>query len=174
VTNGGVGGECASATGGICSGTAGVARFPALADATAANSADTFDAVVFLEGVNDIRAGVAPGSVGFVFRDMVARARDRKIVIVMTKFENVLVGGLDAGQIKALGDALWAVTEDTSLAVEIYRQSLFDVQTSGNFPTQSGYDRMAQLIFEKVAREFPLQPCDARADKPGKGCPRNP
>ncbi len=174
VTNGGIVGECASATGGLCNGTAGVARFPALADATAANSADTFDAVVFVEGVNDIRAGVAAGSVGFVFRDMVARARDRKIVIVMTKFENVLVGGLDSAQIKALGDALWAVTEDTSLGVEIYRQSLFDVQTSGNFPTQSGYDRMAQLIFEKVSREFPLQPCDARADKPGKGCPRNP
>ena len=33
---------------------------------------------------------------------------------------------------------------------------------------------MSQLIFEKVAREFPLQPCDARNDKPGKGCPRNP
>ncbi len=175
VTNGGIAGECASATGGLCGATAGVARFPSLADATAnTSSAEAFDAVVFVEGVNDIRAGVAPGSVAFVYRDMVARARDRKIVIVMTKFENVLVGGLDAGQIKALGDALWSVTEDTSLGVEIYRQSLFDVQTSGNYPTQSGYDRMAQLIFDKVAREFPLQPCDARADKPAKGCPRNP
>ena len=74
---------------------------------------------------------------------MVARARDRKIVIVMTKFEESCVGGLDAAQIKALGDAIWSVTEDTSLGVEIYRQSLFDVQTSGNFPTQAGYDRMA-------------------------------
>jgi hypothetical protein len=175
VTNGGVVGECVSATGGLCGSTAGVARFPSLADATAAaNSADAFDAVVFLEGVNDIGAGVAPGSVAFVYRDMVARARDRKIVIVMTKFENVLVGGLDAGQIKALGDAIWSVTEDTSLGVEIYRQSLFSVQTSGNYPTQTGYDRIAQLIYEKVAREFPLQPCDARNDKPGKGCPRNP
>lgn len=174
VTNGGVIGECASATGGGCGATAGVARFPSLADATAANGADAFDAVVFVEGVNDIRAGVAPGSVAFVFRDMVARARDRKISIIMTKFETTLVGGLDANQIKALGDALWSVTEDTSLNVEIYRQSLFDIQTSGNFPTQSGYDRMAQLIFEKVTREFPLQPCDARSDKPGKGCPRNP
>jgi lysophospholipase L1-like esterase len=175
VTNGGVVGECASATGGSCGSTAGVARFPTLADATAAaNSADTFDAVVFVEGVNDIRAGVAPTSVEFVYRDMVARARDRKIVIVMTKFENVLVGGLDSTQIRALGDALWRVTEDASLGVEIYRQSLFDVQTSGNYPTQTGYDRMAQLIYEKVAREFPLQPCDARSDKAGKGCPRNP
>ncbi len=66
------------------------------------------------------------------------------------------------------------VTEDASLGVEIYRQSLFDVQTSGNFPTQAGYDQMAQLILDKFAREFPLQPCDARSDKPGKGCPRNP
>lgn len=175
VTNGGVVGECASATGGLCTGTAGVARFPSLADATAnADSANTFDAVIFVEGVNDIRAGVAPASVAFVYRDMVARARDRKIVIIMTKFENVSVGGLDSGQIKALGDALWGVTEDRSLNVEIYRQSLFDIQTSGNFPTQTGYDRMAQLIFEKLAREFPLQPCDARNDKPGQGCPRNP
>lgn len=175
VTNGGVVGECVSATGGGCVSTAGVSRFPTLADATAAaNSADTFDAVVFVEGVNDIRAGVAPGGVEFVYRDMVARARDRGIVIVMTKFENVLVGGLDSGQIKSLGDAIWRVTEDTSLGVEIYRQSLFDVQTAGNYPTQTGYDRIAQLVFEKVARELPLQPCDARSDKPGKGCPRNP
>ncbi len=174
VTNAGVVGECASATGGGCIGTAGVGRFAPLADVTAANSADTFDAVVFLEGVNDIRAGVTPQSVGNVFRTMVAQARDRKIVIVMTRFENTLVGGLSSSQIASLGSALWAVTEDTSLNVEIYRQSLFDVQTSGDRPTQDGYNRMAQLVFEKVAREFPLQPCDARSDKPGKGCPRNP
>jgi hypothetical protein len=94
---------------------------------------------------------------------------------VMTKFENVLVGGLDAAKIKELGDAIWLVTEESpQLGVEIYRQSLFDIQTSGNFPTQAGYDRTAQLVFEKLAREFPLQPCDARSDKPGKGCPRNP
>jgi hypothetical protein len=176
VTNGGIVGECVSASGGLCGPTAGVARFPDLADATAnANSADTYDAVIFLEGVNDMRAGVAGGSISFVYRDMAARARDRKIVIVMTKFENVLVGGLDAAKIKELGDAIWLVTEESpQLGVEIYRQSLFDIQTSGNFPTQAGYDRIAQLVFEKLAREFPLQPCDARSDKPGKGCPRNP
>ncbi|MCC6164178.1 MAG: IPT/TIG domain-containing protein [Acidobacteria bacterium] len=174
VTNAGVVGECASATGGGCLATAGVARFPALADAAA--SADKYDAVVFVEGVNDIRAGRVAGSVAFAYRDMVARARDRKIVIVMTKFEGngLGIGGLSDGQLKELGDALWGVTEDTSLNVEIYRQSLFNFETSGSSPTQSGYDRMSQLIFEKVAREFPLQPCDARNDKPGKGCPRNP
>ena len=73
-----------------------------------------------------------------------------------------------------LGDAIWAVTEDTSLNVEIYRQALFRVPTAGGAPTQAGYDQMARDILTKLAREFPLQPCDARSDKPGKGCPRNP
>ena len=74
-----------------------MARFPELADGTAnANSADTYDAVIFLEGVNDMRGRGGRSSVSFVCRDMVARARDRKIVIVMTKFEKCNVGGLDA------------------------------------------------------------------------------
>ena len=86
----------------------------------------------------------------------------------------VLLAACAIGPLAVARDALWRVTEDASLGVEIFRQSLFDIQTAGNFPTQTGYDRMAQLIFEKLAREFPIQPCDARSDKPGKGCPRNP
>jgi hypothetical protein len=58
VTNGGVVGECVSATSGGCGVTAGVQRYQTLVDAVAAaNAADTFDAVVFLEGIVDIRAG---------------------------------------------------------------------------------------------------------------------
>ena len=126
------------------------------------------------EGVNDIEAGVTAGSVQFVLRDMVASARDRKIVILLTKFEETNVGSLDSGQVKALGDAIWNVTTDTSLNVEIYRQPFFRIATSGGYPTQGGYDQMASDVLTKLTREFPLQPCDARNDKPGKGCPRNP
>ena len=84
------------------------------------------------------------------------------------------MGGLDAASVEALGDAIWGVTTDTSLGVEIYRQSFFRLETAGGFPTQSGYDQMARDILTKLTREFPLQPCDARNDKPGSGCPRNP
>ncbi len=174
VTNGGSIGECVSASGAGCTGTAGVARFPALVDATAANPANAFDVVIFNEGVNDIEAGVAPFSVRNVLATMVANARDRKIVPIMTKFEEANVGSLSADQVDALGDAIWAVTEDQSLNVEIFRQAFFRTQTSGGYPTQAGYDQMANDVFTKLAREFPLQPCDARSDKPAKGCPRNP
>jgi len=174
VTNGGVIGECASGTGAGCTAQAGQARFPALADSTAANSANAFDVVVFAEGVNDVEANISPNSAANALRNMVASSRDRKIVIIMTKYEDTAIGSLDGASVKALGDAIWGVTTDTSLGVEIYRQSFFRVPTAGGFPTQSGYDQMARDILTKLTREFPLQPCDARSDKPGKGCPRNP
>lgn len=173
VTNAGAVGECASATGAGCTSTATVGRFAALADAVQ-NTSNAYDAVIFSTGVNDIEAGVTPGSVANVLRTMVAQARDRKIVIIMTKFEETDIGSLNPTQVDQLGDAIWAVTEDTSLNVEIYRQALFRVPTAGGAPTQAGYDQMARDILTKLAREFPLQPCDARSDKPGKGCPRNP
>ena len=92
----------------------------------------------------------------------------------MTKFEEANVGSLNAGQVDALGDAIWGVTERTDLGTEIYRQAFFGTATSGGAPTQAGYDAMANDLLTKLTREFPLQPCDARSDKPGKGCPRNP
>ncbi|AMY09926.1 IPT/TIG domain protein [Luteitalea pratensis] len=175
VTNGGSNFECASATNTGCTAQSGQSRFPALADqVAAANASDAFDAVIFAEGVNDVEAGVLPNSVAGALRNMVASARDRKIVIFMTKYEETNIGTLSADSVKALGDAIWGVTTDTSLGVEIYRQSFFQVPTVGGRPTQAGYDRMASDLFTKLTREFPLQPCDARNDKPGKGCPRNP
>ena len=176
VTNSGVVGECVFATQGLCGATAGVGRFPAVAGGAPNVNPNAFDLVVFVEGVNDIEAGVTPGSVAQGYRELVAAARDRKVVIIMTKFEETAIGSLNPTQVDALGDAIWTVTEDSSLGVEVYRQSFFRVSTSGNpaAPTQAGYDQMASDVLSKLTREFPLQPCDARNDKPGKGCPRNP
>ncbi len=173
VTNAGVLGECVSATGGGCIATAGVARFVD-AIAQTPNAATGYDVAIFVEGVNDIEAGVTSQSVGNVYRTMMVNARDRRIVPLVTRFENTDIGSLSPGQVSDLGNALWQVTEDQSLGVEIYRQPLSAIQTNGGRPTQAGYDKIAQDVFTKVAREFPLQPCDARADKPAKGCPRNP
>ena len=39
---------------------------------------------------------------------------------------------------------------------------------------EGGYDQMANDMLTKLTREFPLQPCDRRNDKGGKGCPLNP
>lgn len=176
VTNAGVVGECASATGAGCIATAGAGRFPALADATGApggNGANAYDAVVFLEGINDIRAGVLSTSVRNALRGMIVNARDRRIVIVMTRLFNSSTSLISPSALTDLGTQIFQLTEE-QLNVEIYRQSLENIQSGGAYPTQSGYDAIAQLVFDKVAREFPLQPCDARADKPGRGCPRNP
>jgi hypothetical protein len=106
------------------------------------------------------------------FRTMLVQTRDRQIVPVMTRMDDGtnLVSGSD---LSALNTQLWQLTEE-NLGLEIYRQALSGIASGGAYPTQAGYDRMAQLTFEKVTREFPLQPCDARSDKPGKGCPRNP
>lgn len=173
VTNGGIVGECVSATGGGCGATAGIQRYASLVDAVAAaNSANAFDAVVFLEGIIDVKAGVAAVSVRNAFRTMLVQTRDRQIVPVMTRLDDG-TNLVSASDLSALNAQLWQLTEE-NLGLEIYRQALFGIASGGAYPTQAGYDRMAQLSFEKVAREFPLQPCDARSDKPGKGCPRNP
>lgn len=173
VTNGGVVGECVSATGGGCGATAGVQRYATLVDAVAAaNSADTFDVVVFLEGIIDIKANLAPASVRNALRNMIVQTRDRRIVPLVTR----MVDGtnlVSADNLAALNTQLWALTEE-NLGVEIFRQSLEGIASGGSYPTTSGYERMGGLVFEKIAQEFPLQPCDARADKPAKGCPRNP
>lgn len=175
VTNGGVNSECASAVNAGCTSQSGQSRFPSLADqVAAANASDAFDAVIFAEGVNDVEAGVVPNSVAGALRNMVASARDRKIVIFLTKYEETNIGTLDANSVKALGDAIWVVSTDASLGVEIYRQAFFRVPTVGGRPTQAGYDQMANDLFTKLTREFPLQPCDRRNDKGGKGCPLNP
>ena len=176
VTNGGSVGECVSATAFGCTAQSGQSRFPALADQIAnASSADAFDVVILAEGVNDVEANVLPTAVAGALRNMVATARDRKIVIIMTKYEETNIGSLSAGSVKALGDAIWGVTEESgALGVEIYRQAWFRIPTAGGSPTQPGYDQMASDIYTKLTREFPLQPCDARSDKPAKGCPRNP
>lgn len=174
VTNAGVVGECASATGAACGPTVGVQRFAQLADTTAsANSANAFDVVVFLEGINDIRAGVTSTSVRNALRTMVVNARDRKIVVVMTRLFDTNTSLVSPAQLNDLGAQIFALTEE-NLAMEIFRQSLDRIPTGGAYPTQAGYNAIAQAIFEKVAREFPVQPCDARNDKSGRGCPRNP
>jgi hypothetical protein len=105
---------------------------------------------------------------------MVTSAKNRKITIFMTKWEETSIGSLGSASVKALGDEIWRVTEDRSLNAEIYRQSLFRIATSGGTPTQAGADRVSSDLLTKVAREFPLQPCDRRNDKPGQGCPLNP
>ncbi|WP_396625961.1 hypothetical protein [Luteitalea sp.] len=175
VTNAGINGECTSATGPGCTATAGSTRFPTLADQVkAANLSDEFDGVVFATGVNDMEAGISEFSVGNALRSMVTSAKNRKITIFMTKWEETSIGSLGSASVKALGDEIWRVTEDRSLNAEIYRQSLFRIATSGGTPTQAGADRVSSDLLTKVAREFPLQPCDRRNDKPGQGCPLNP
>jgi hypothetical protein len=172
VANGGVIGECASSTTAPCT-NAGSQRFPSLVDAVrSTNPANAFDAVVFLEGINDVRAGISPVSVRFAMRGMLLDAASRQIVPIVTRLDDG-TNLISSGDLGALNTQLWELTEEP-LGMEVYRQQLFTIPSGGAYPTQAGYDRMAQLIFEKVAREFPLQPCDARADKPGQGCPRNP
>ncbi len=171
VTNGGVIGECVSATSGPCGATAGVQRYATLVDAVAANNpGEAYDAVVFLGGIIDVKSFVAPASVTGAFETMIVQSRDRKIVPIMTRLDSG-TNLISQPDLDALNAALWALTEK-DLGVEIYRQALSGVASGGAYPTQAGYQTMAQQVFTKIVTEFPLQPCDARDDKLGKGCPR--
>ena len=171
VANGGASGECASASGGGCAVTVGPQRFASMADAVN-GSAEGYDAVVILEGVYDVRAGLGAGGARNGLRNILTAARDRGIVVVLTRMTSgtTLISSSD---LTALGNEIWELSEE-NLGMEVYRQSLDGIASGGSYPTGGGYDTMAGLIRDKVAREFPLQPCDARSDKPGRGCPRNP
>lgn len=171
VTNGGVVGECVSATGGGCSAMAGIQRYATLVDAVAAaDPSDAFDAVVFLQGIIDVKSFIAPQSVRTAFRTMLMQTRDRKIVPVMTRL-NDGTNLITPENLDALNTQLWQLTEE-DLGVEIYRQALSGIASGGAYPTQAGYDTMGQQVFTKIVTEFPLQPCDVRDNKPG--CPRSP
>ena len=167
VTDGGSTGECASG----CGGASGAQRFAGRAD-SAAGSVDAYDAVVILEGIYDVRGGYGSGGARNGLRNILTAARDRGIVVVLTR----LMSGTDllnTTQLNDLGAQIWALSEE-NLGMEVYRQSLEGIASGGTYPSSAGYDTMAGLIRDKVAREFPLQACDARSDKPGHGCPRNP
>jgi hypothetical protein len=120
-----------------------------------------------------MRAGLGSTNARNALRTIIVSARDRRIVPVVTRLTGSSTNLIASEGLNDLAAQIWALT-DESLGLEIYRQSLDDIPSGGEYPTQGGYDLIAQRVFEKVAREFPLQPCDARSDKPGHGCPRNP
>jgi hypothetical protein len=135
-------------------------------------SAEGYDAVVILEGVYDVRAGLGSGAARNGLRNILTAARDRGVVVVLTKMTSG-TNLISSSALTDLGNQIWALSEE-NLGMEVYRQSLDNIASGGPYPSGGGYDTMAGLIRDKVAREFPLQACDARNDKPGRGCPRNP
>ncbi len=169
VTNGGAFGECAGG-GGSCPGTTGAGRFPGAADGVA--SQEAYDAVVLLEGINDMRYGAGSGSARNALRTIIINARDRGIVPIVTRLATP-TSLLSSGSLTELNNQIWALTEE-ALGTEVYRQSLEGISMGGAYPTQGGYDAIASQLLSKVTREFPLRPCDGRSDKPGRGCPLNP
>jgi len=166
VTNGGVVGECATG-GGSCP-SRGDARIASALDNVSAQNA--YDAVVLLEGVNDVRYGGGAGAARNGVRTMIVSARDRGIVPIVTAFSGFSTSLASSSSMTSLFNEIWALTAE-SLGLEIYRQALDGISSGGAYPTQGGYDRMASLVLSKVTREFPLRPCDGRNDKPGHGCP---
>lgn len=137
--------------------------------ADSAGAGNAYDAVVILEGINDVRAGLGSGSAKSGLRTIIVGARDRAIVPVVTRYATP-TSLLSSSSLNDLNLQIWELTAE-ALGLEIYRQSLDGIANGGAYPTQAGYDQIAELILQKVTREFPLQPCDARSDKAGHGCP---
>jgi lysophospholipase L1-like esterase len=138
VDNEGYSGECASLRG--CSGnpTSGASRIEGLV------AARTFDAVIIIEGFNDLNAGGSVGGAVNALRYMAQTARASGATPVL--------GILDGPMSGALGDAIRAMADQGGFARHNFRN--VELGTDGIHPTQDGYDEMAGQAFTKLKAMF--------------------
>jgi lysophospholipase L1-like esterase len=138
VANEGYSGECASLRG--CSGnpTSGASRIEALV------APRTFDAVIIMEGFNDLNAGGSVGGAVNALRFMAQTSRASGATPVLGILEGPMSG--------ALGDSIRAMADQEGFARHIFRG--VDIGNDGVHPTQDGYDEMARQAFAKLKAMF--------------------
>ncbi len=139
VDNEGYSGECASLRG--CSGnpTSGASRIEGLVTAKA------FDAVIIMEGFNDLNAGGTVSGAVNALRFMGRTARASGATVVM--------GILDGPMSGPLGDSIRSMADQEGFARHNFRG--IEIGTDGIHPTQDGYDAMAAQAFIKLKALFP-------------------
>jgi lysophospholipase L1-like esterase len=139
VDNEGYSGECASLRG--CSGnpTSGASRIAGLV------TAKKFDAVIIMEGFNDLNAGGTVSGAVNALRFMGQTARDSGATVVM--------GILDGPMSGPLGDGIRSMADQEGFARHNFRG--IAIGDDKVHPTQDGYDAMAAQAFIKLKALFP-------------------
>src|SRR5690606_38111040 len=120
-----------------------------------------FDAVIILEGVNDLMWEITPQRVRDALWAMTQTARAHGVRVIIGRFDSFAANkysgywtGLnETATLRTLIDLL-AIDE---LLPRIAFSGIF-MSDDGVHPMQLGYDRMAVLAAEKVRDEFPQNP----------------
>jgi lysophospholipase L1-like esterase len=164
VVNAGCGGE-STVAGGLCTG--GVVRLPAVLD--------TIHPEVLLleEGINDLSGGSASAIQPMIdaLRTMVRDAKGRGIAVFLETLPPEREGGSRAGAFPAIPEAnhqirLLALSEHVTL-VDLYEGFGGNpdpyIDTDGLHPTELGYQKIAQLVFDVIRMSLELKPGVASA-----------
>ncbi len=140
VTNEGYSGECAALRGCSANPTSGASRIEGLVAARA------YDAVIVMEGFNDLNAGGNVGSAVNALRFMAQTVR--------ASGATPILGILDGPMSGALGDGIRGMADANGFARHNFRD--IDIGSDDIHPTQSGYDDMARQAYDKLKALFPF------------------
>ncbi len=133
----------------------------------AGNPADfftPFDAIIMLEGVNDLNASppVMPSRIRDSLRRMTEVAQAAGLKVVLTRFDSYGIDertdqpAVDPEANALLGNLVYDLAIEKQTLRE--RFDFIDMSNDGLHPNQIGYDRMADIAFRKIRDAFPRCP----------------
>jgi lysophospholipase L1-like esterase len=117
------------------------------------------DAVVILEGVNDLNNLTPPARIRDSLRLMTVNAKAKGLQVFLTRFNSYGIDersgepAVDPSKNAELGTLIY----DLAVEQQTQRETFLgiDMCPDGLHPTQSGYDRMGDIVFRKVRDSFP-------------------
>ncbi len=143
VANEGYSGECAALRGCSSNPTSGESRIEGLVAARA------YDAVIIMEGFNDLNDPDGRGSVGSAVNALRFMAQTAR-----ASGATPLLGILDGPMSGALGDSIRGMADANGFARHNFRN--IEIGNDNVHPTQSGYGEMARQAYEKLKALFPF------------------
>jgi lysophospholipase L1-like esterase len=118
------------------------------------------DAVVILEGVNDLNAGdVTPARIRDSLRVMTLDAKSKGLTVLLTRFDSYGIDersgqpAVDPSKNAELGTLIYNLAVEQQTQRETF--SGIDMCPDGLHPTQAGYDTMGDIAFRKLRDAFP-------------------
>ena len=116
------------------------------------------DAMVFLEGVNDLNNGIAPATVTNRVRDVVLDAKGKGVQVLLLLFgpygidQSSGMPGANDGAVSSFNNRLNALADEQGVSREWLSAQM---GPDGLHPNQTGYDEMAEAVYRKLLTMFP-------------------
>ncbi len=125
------------------------------------------EVLILLEGINDIGSQLDLGVLraGNALNSMAAEGRNRNIRVILATLPPSRIGGTHAVATRLITDYNARVraiaTGEGAALVDLYEGMITDIPryigVDGLHPTEAGYERMAELIFGAIRKEFELK-----------------